>query len=161
MPQGDALHGAVQRFEEQAARLAGLRESIGGLSGSARNTDGSVTVSVAPSGAVLGLTLTPAAMGMSHTQLGHEILSTIRRATEQAAAAMAEVVRPVVGEDQYDRFQEAFRAHAGQAAFGPTTPPPASALAVPVAGPRADFRAPRPDPEPDDDFGGSIYGGAR
>lgn len=164
----------MRQFEEQAARAAQLKESIAQLKGSARNTDGSVTVTVAPSGAVLGLNLSPGAMNRSHTQLAQEILGTIRQATQQAAALMEETVRPVLGEENYQRFQDAFRAHAPAAEpLGPTTPPPASALPAPPppGAPPAEFPAPpparqpratRPPDDDDDDFSnGSIFGGGR
>ncbi|MGH3862118.1 YbaB/EbfC family nucleoid-associated protein [Actinokineospora sp.] len=169
------LQATMRRFEEQAARASALKESIAQLKGSARNGDGSVTVTVAPSGAVLGLQLGPAAMKMSHVQLTQEILGTIRQATQQAAAAMEQLVRPAVGEAQFAQFQEAFRAHTpDQPAMGPSAPPPPAALPAPPppGTSRADFSAPQPtrNPRPpshvedgdDDDFStGSIFGGNR
>lgn len=172
------LQATMRRFEEQAARASALKESMAQLKGSARNADGSVTVTVAPSGAVLGLQLGPAAMKKSHTQLTQEILGTIRQATLQAAAAMEHLVRPAVGEAQFAQFQEAFRAHAPDMPppVGPSAPPaPASLPAPPPPGvSRADFSTPPPapirNPRPprtvedgdDDDFStGSIFGGNR
>jgi hypothetical protein len=55
------LDAAINSFQEQAARAADRKDRIAELRGSARNTDGSVTVTVAPSGAVLGLQLSPLA----------------------------------------------------------------------------------------------------
>ncbi|PPK68284.1 YbaB/EbfC family nucleoid-associated protein [Actinokineospora auranticolor] len=149
---------SMRRFEEQAARVSGLRESIARLKGSARNPDGSVAVTVAPSGAVLGLQLSPAAMNRSHTQLTQEILATIRAAQHEAAARMAETVRPVVGEARYEQFQAAFRAHSPAVEpLGPTAPPPASSL--PIDPPRRPAAPTRPD---DDEFPDeSIYKGRR
>ncbi|GAA2989301.1 YbaB/EbfC family nucleoid-associated protein [Actinokineospora diospyrosa] len=156
----DAFQQSMRRFEEQAAAAAGLRERIGELKGSARNTDGSVTVTVAPSGAVLGLALTPAAMNRSHTQLTQEILGTIRAATQQAAAQVEEVVRPAVGDAYYEQFQAALRAHAPAVQpLGPTPPPEPAALPQPGAAP---VRKPRPPVEDDGDFSDeTIYGGPR
>ncbi|HVK24397.1 MAG TPA: YbaB/EbfC family nucleoid-associated protein [Actinokineospora sp.] len=161
----------LRRFEEQAARAASLKESIAQLKGSARNGDGSVTVTVAPSGAVLGLQLSPAAMNRSHTQLTQEILGTIRQAQQQAAAKMEETVRPFVGDAQYERFQAAFKAHSADVEpLGPSTPPPAASLPSPQAAAKPDFGGPvrqpkatRPADEPDDgDFSDeSIFRGRR
>ncbi len=160
----EALNRMMRRFEEQAARASALRENIANLKGSARNADGTVTVTVAPSGAVLGLNLTPAAVNKSHTQLAQEILATIRAATQQAAQAMEDTVRPALGEQQYQQFQDALRAHSPQVeGLGPTTPPPSSALPQPgspaAERPSAPPRRPAPADEPgdDDDFGGSIF----
>lgn len=159
----EALDRMMRRFEEQAARASALRENIAQLKGSARNADGSVAVTVAPSGAVLGLNLTPAAVTKSHTQLAQEILATIRAATQQAAQAMEDTVRPALGEQQYQQFQDALRAHAPRVdGLGPTAPPPASTLPQP-GNPAAERPAASREPRAgdDDDFGGSIFGGGR
>ncbi|MFC7618551.1 YbaB/EbfC family nucleoid-associated protein [Actinokineospora soli] len=159
----DALNQMMDRFRQQAARASALRENIAQLKGSARNADGSVTVTVAPSGAVLGLNLTPAAVNKSHTQLAQEILATIRAATQQAAQAMEDTVRPALGDEYYQQFQDALRAHSPQVdGLGPTAPPPPSALPQPGA-PAAERPAPPRRPaapaDDDDDFGGgSIFG---
>lgn len=166
------LQQAMRAFEEQAARAATLKDRIAELKGSARNTDGSVTVTVAPSGAVLGLQLSPEAVRRTHVQLQQEILDTIRRATEQAARAMEETVRPVLG-DRYEQFQQALSAHAGPVEpLGPTAPPPPESMpapppqgtqpAPPASAPTAS-PAPRPARPPADDdddyFGNPVYGG--
>ncbi|WP_245614430.1 YbaB/EbfC family nucleoid-associated protein [Actinokineospora inagensis] len=156
----DKIQQAVRRFEEQAAATAGLRERIGELKGSARNADGSVTVTVAPSGAVLGLALTPAAMNRSHTQLTQEILSAIRSATQQAAALVEETVRPVVGDQYFQQFQDALRAHSPAVEpLGPTTPPEPASLPQPGTAVR---KPTRPPVEDDGDFSDeTVYGGPR
>ncbi|CAM3420319.1 YbaB/EbfC family nucleoid-associated protein [Kibdelosporangium persicum] len=152
-----AFQQRMRQFEEQAARASQLRDRLGELKGSARNADGSVTVTVAPSGAVLGLQLSPAAMNRTHTQLTQEILSTIRQATQQAAALTEEIVRPVVGDEQYERFQEAFRAHAPTVQpLGRAEPPPASSLPMPGAPP-----AREPRPRDDDDYFGEGFSGVK
>lgn len=165
------LEEKIRSFQEQAARAGQLKDKISELRGQARSGDGSVTVTVAPSGAVLGLQLSPNAMKYSHTQLQQEILATIRAATQQAAQMLQETVVPVLG-DQADRFKEAFSAHAAvmmpdappqqpqqqqqqQYAAPPPPPqhlpPPPQHMSRPVPGNR-----PRPAPvSDDDDFGGN------
>ncbi|MGW4213053.1 YbaB/EbfC family nucleoid-associated protein [Lentzea sp. NPDC004789] len=156
------LEEKIRSFSEQAARAGQLKDKISELRGQARSGDGSVTVTVAPSGAVLGLQLSPNAMKYSHTQLQQEILATIRAATQQAAQMLQETVAPVLG-DQADRFKEAFNAHAGvmlpdappqqpqqQQQYAPPPPPPPH-MQRPAPGNR-----PRPAPvSDDDDFGGN------
>jgi DNA-binding protein YbaB len=156
------LEEKIRSFQEQAARAGQLKDKISELRGQARSGDGSVTVTVAPSGAVLGLQLSPNAMKYSHTQLQQEILATIRAATQQAAQMLQETVVPVLG-DQADRFKEAFNAHAGvmlpdappqqpqqQQQYAPPPPPPQH-MPRPAPGNR-----PRPAPvSDDDDFGGN------
>ncbi|MET8757830.1 YbaB/EbfC family nucleoid-associated protein [Lentzea sp. NPDC004782] len=161
------LEEKIRSFSEQAARAGQLKDKIAELRGQARSGDGSVTVTVAPSGAVLGLQLSPNAMKYSHTQLQQEILATIRAATQQAAQMLQETVVPVLG-DQADRFKEAFNAHAGvmlpdappqqQQQYAP---PPQQQYAPPPPPPQHMSRSapgnrPRPAPvSDDDDFGGN------
>lgn len=157
------LQEKIRAFQEQAAKAGQLKDKISELRGQARSGDGSVTVTVAPSGAVLGLQLSPNAMKYSHTQLQQEILATIRAATQQAAQMLQETVVPVLG-DQADRFKEAFNAHSG--VVMPDAPPqnvsqqqhyapPQHMPPPPVANP-APRNRPRPAPvSDDDDFGGN------
>jgi DNA-binding protein YbaB len=150
------LDAAIRSFQEQAAKAAELKDKIAGLRGSARNADGSVTVTVAPSGALLGLQLSPKAMNRTHTALQQEILTAIREATQQAAAAMQQTVQPILG-DRAEQFKEAFNAHVEP--LGPSAPPPAETLAgpaSPVQQPVRTQRPARPAPTEDDDFGGPI-----
>jgi DNA-binding protein YbaB len=151
------LEEKIRAFREQAAMAGQLKDKISELRGQARSGDGSVTVTVAPSGAVLGLQLSPNAMKYSHTQLQEEILATIRAATQQAAQMLQDTVVPVLG-DQAERFKEAFNAHSGvmmpdappqQQQQYMTPPPPPGNVSRPAPGNR-----PRPAPVSDDDFGG-------
>lgn len=159
------LDEALGRFRTQLEQVNTLKDRIADLKGSARNADGSVTVTVAPSGAVLGLQLSPMAMQRSHTQLQQEILGTIRHATAQAANAMRETIDPILG-DQAAQFTEAFTAQSAPVQpLGPTAPPAPSELPPPSA---AQTPAPARRPAPrrtqqldeDDDFfdGGNIRG---
>lgn len=160
--QAARLDAVLQRFQEQAARAAELKDQIANLRGHARNADGSVTVTVAPSGAVLGLQLSPQAMRRSHTALQQEILGAIRSATQQAAAALNQTVEPVLGE-RAGQFREAFNAHVEP--LGPSAPPPGRSLAAPGQ-PASPPQMPQPPQNTrnrtnpraveDDDFGGPI-----
>ena len=142
------LEEKIRAFQEQAAKAGQLKDKISELRGQARSGDGSVTVTVAPSGAVLGLQLSPNAMKYSHTQLQQEILATIRAATQQAAQMLQDTVTPVLG-DHAERFKDAFNAHS--AVMMPDATAPNVAPPAPPAGNR-----PRPAPvSDDDDFGGN------
>ncbi|WP_309112311.1 YbaB/EbfC family nucleoid-associated protein [Saccharothrix sp.] len=112
------LDDAIRSFREQAGKVAQIKDKLAELRGQARNGDGSVVVTVAPSGAVLGLQLSPNAMRMSHTQLQQEILGTIRQATQNAAQALQDTVGPVLG-DKAAQFREAFGAHSPIQPLGP------------------------------------------
>ncbi|MEU3646249.1 YbaB/EbfC family nucleoid-associated protein [Lentzea sp. NPDC034063] len=150
----------IRSFQEQAARAGQLKDKIAELRGQARSGDGSVTVTVAPSGAVLGLQLSPTAMRYSHTQLQQEILATIRAATQQAAQALQDTVTPVLG-DQAERFKDAFSAHSAVMvpdAPAPHAAPPAAPYVPQNVTPPAPPAGNRPRPRPvsdDDDFGGN------
>ncbi|GAA0233195.1 hypothetical protein GCM10010492_35050 [Saccharothrix mutabilis subsp. mutabilis] len=112
------LDETIRSFQEQAGKVAQIKDKLAELRGQARNGDGSVVVTVAPSGAVLGLQLSPNAMRMSHTQLQQEILGAIRQATQNAAQALQDTVGPVLG-DKAAQFQEAFSAHSPIQPLGP------------------------------------------
>lgn len=153
MDLGTKLDAALRSFQERAAKAAELKERIAGLRGSARNADGSVTVTVAPSGAVLGLQLGPQAMRRSHTALQQEILTAIRDATKQASAALNESVEPVLGE-RAEQFREAFNAHVEP--LGPSAPPPAATLTTAPVRQEPPRTRPPARPAEEDDFGGPI-----
>jgi DNA-binding protein YbaB len=164
------LEEKIRAFQEQAAQAGQLKDKISELRGQARSGDGSVVVTVAPSGAVLGLQLSPTAMKYSHTQLQQEILATIRAATQQAAQMLQDTVTPVLG-DQAERFKDAFNAHSTVMmpdAPQQNTPPPQHLPPhnmppqhlPPQPPPTVSRPAPgnRPRPRPvsdDDDFGGN------
>jgi DNA-binding protein YbaB len=150
----------IRAFQEQAAKAGRLKDKIAELRGQARSGDGSVTVTVAPSGAVLGLQLSPNAMKYSHTQLQQEILATIRAATQQAAQALQDTVTPVLG-DQAERFKDAFSAHSAVVVpeapapnVAPNTAPNVMQNVMPPAPPAGNRPRPRPVSD-DDDFGGN------
>jgi DNA-binding protein YbaB len=149
------LDHTMQKFAEQAANAAAARERMAQVKGNARNADGSITVTVAPSGAVLGLQLAPEALKRTHTQLQQEILATIRQATLRAADAMEQTARPLLGE-RFDEFRDALNAHSvgGPAAYGPTTPPHPANLPGPDPAPAPQRRrpAPRDTTVEDEDF---------
>jgi DNA-binding protein YbaB len=154
------LEEKIRAFQEQAARAGQLKDKISELRGQARSGDGSVIVTVAPSGAVLGLQLSPNAMKYSHTQLQQEILATIRAATQQAAQMLQDTVVPVLG-DQAERFKDAFNAHSS--VMMPDAPPqqqmpPQQHMAPPPQNVSRPAPGNRPRPasvSDDDDFGGN------
>ena len=143
----ERLDRALRSFQEQAAKASQLKEKLGELRGQGRSPDGAVSVTVAPSGAVLGLQLSPAAMRRTHVQLQQDIMVAIRQATQQAAAQVQDTVRPLLG-DRTEQFEDALNAHVP--ALGPVTPEPPSAPE-----PAPGNRKPAPAVEPED-FGGPI-----
>lgn len=144
------LDEAIRSFQEQAGKVAQIKDKLAELRGQARNGDGSVVVTVAPSGAVLGLQLSPNAMRMSHTQLQQEILGAIRQATQNAAQALQDTVGPVLG-DKAAQFQEAFSAHSPIQPLGPepvTNVPPGAPQQMPPQQVSPQQAPPRQPPQP-------------
>lgn len=79
------------------AKAAAVQDGLAGASGSATSKDGSVTVSVAPTGALTGVRLTADAMRLSHGQLAAEIMAVAREAQRSASSQVAEVFGQVNG----------------------------------------------------------------
>ncbi|PSL44597.1 DNA-binding protein YbaB [Saccharothrix carnea] len=166
----------MKSFEEQAAKAGQLQEAMKGLRGVGRSRDGAVVVTAAPSGAVLGLQLSPAAMGRSHVALQQEILDAIRAATQDAARQLDAAVAPILG-DRLEQFKQGMAASGvepimpsappppGPPGFAPappapprTGPPPGPAGGPPFAPPPGQTQRNRPAPAPvEDDEPPSTY----
>lgn len=88
-------------FEAQIADLqrksAELQENLAGATGRATSQDGSVTVSVAPSGALLELQLGPRATDLGPARLTALIMETVRKAQRVAAGRVVEAFAPLGG----------------------------------------------------------------
>ncbi|WP_433869390.1 YbaB/EbfC family nucleoid-associated protein [Saccharopolyspora sp. CA-218241] len=159
---GESVSGASERiqemmrkFEEQAAKADELQEAMQGLQGTASSPDRSVTVTVAPSGALLDLRLTPGAVRHSAAELQQTIMATVREATASAAEQLNETVAPILG-DRFDQFQQAFNVEGvaikPQPADDQDNPAPEPPPAAPQPGPAAAAPPrPKPDAEPEDD----------
>lgn len=96
----------LKNFEERAAKLGQMRGKMQDLHGSAHNRDGSITVTVAPNGALLDVRFSPKIAAYSHQALAMELMDVVRKATEQAAETMEEHMGEALGED-YERFKAA------------------------------------------------------
>ncbi|QUH06217.1 YbaB/EbfC family nucleoid-associated protein [Saccharopolyspora erythraea] len=135
----------MRRFEEQAAQVGQLREKMQEIRGQARSSDGAVLVTVAPSGAVMDLQLSPDAVRQSHTALQRSILGAIREATQDAAQQMDDTVQPVLG-DRAEQFKNAFNAHSA----GGVDPAGTGSNSEPA-------RRPDDNGECEDDFSGDSF----
>lgn len=118
----ERIQEMMRKFEEQAAQAGQLRERMQEIKGQGRSADGSVTVTVAPSGAVLDLQLTASATRQPHTSLQQSIMAAIREGTQDAARQMDETVQPVLG-DRAEQFKSAFNAHSPAPPTAPSAPP--------------------------------------
>ncbi|GAA0515407.1 YbaB/EbfC family nucleoid-associated protein [Saccharopolyspora thermophila] len=147
----ERIQAMMRRFEEQAQKVSELQSAMQGLQGTASSPDRSVTVTVAPSGAVLDLRLAPNAVRQSASDLQQQIMATIREATANAAEQLNNTVAPILG-DQFDQFQQAFNAQGPvikPATDDDATPPPAAPARPTDAAPS---RPPQRDDDFDDDF---------
>ncbi|MEU0882045.1 YbaB/EbfC family nucleoid-associated protein [Lentzea sp. NPDC005914] len=171
---GDRLSAAMRSFQEQADKAKQLQEAIKTMRGVGKAPDEGVTVTVAPSGAVLDLRLEPKSMSRSHTALQQAIIGAIRQATANAAAQMEEAAAPLLGE-RMQQFRDAMGAGAGEnlqiRPDVPQPPPPAQEyggsvlqrqpppppIQPPIQPPVQPQRRPAPPVDDDDDFGsGSV-----
>lgn len=154
----------MRKFEEQAQKASELQSAMQGMQGTASSQDRSVTVTVAPSGAVLDLRLAPNAVRQSANDLQQQIMATIREATASAAEQMNNAVAPILG-DHYDQFQQAFKAEgmaikptAGDDVPAPSEPAtPPAVRREPAPGPAAPKQPQRDTGFDDDDFSAGSF----
>jgi DNA-binding protein YbaB len=150
------------KIADAQAKAAAVQQGLANAQGSASSKDGTVSITVAPNGALTNVRLTAEAMRMSHTQLATEIMTVARQAQREAAVQVAETFGQVEGagsesyrmiteylpppEDEDDRpehRQFGFEEDSGGAGSRPQPP------RRPVS---------RPDENHDDDFGdGTIF----
>lgn len=89
----------VERLKSDAQKRLGqyqeLRADIAAMAGTARSEDRSVTVTVAPGGAVTDIVLTEQAMRHGPKRLSHLLLTAMKQANADVAMRMAERVKDV------------------------------------------------------------------
>ncbi|MBB5152756.1 YbaB/EbfC family nucleoid-associated protein [Saccharopolyspora phatthalungensis] len=148
----ERIQEMMRKFQEQAQKASELQSAMQDMRGTASSPDRSVTVTVAPSGALLDLRLAPNAVRQSASDLQQQIMATIREATANAAEQLNSTVAPILG-DQFDKFQEAFNVEGAAIKpdiEGDETPSPESP-APPPAAHRAPPATPRRNADYDDD----------
>lgn len=164
------IQDMMRKFEEQAQKATELQSAMQDLKASASSPDGAVKVTVAPSGAVLDLQLSPSSVRKSHAELQQSIMAAIRAATQNASEQLNSTVAPILG-DQFDQFQEAFNVQGpaikpdgpdGGAApesgtAHPTTAQPTTAHPTTTQSAASQPQRPRPDPDADDDFSDESF----
>ncbi|MFB9905100.1 YbaB/EbfC family nucleoid-associated protein [Allokutzneria oryzae] len=99
----------LRLFEDRVNQISKAQHKLSDMHGTARSSDGAVTVTVNPAGAVLDLRLSPDAMKRSNTALQQDILKTIRLATANAAQRMDTELEPILG-DQLEQAKQAMNA---------------------------------------------------
>ncbi|GAA2695379.1 MULTISPECIES: YbaB/EbfC family nucleoid-associated protein [Actinosynnema] len=145
------------KIADAQAKAAAVQEGLATAGGSASSDDGSVTVTVAPNGALTDVRLTEAAMRKSHTQLSAELVEIARKAQRGAAVQVAGVFEAVngAGSETYRVITEYLPPPEEEqaAAFGDRPPRIAFNEEYETAAPPPRPRpAARPRPDEDDDF---------
>ena len=87
------------RFEDQAARARALSQRVGGLTATAVSADGTVEVTVGPSGALTGLRLGEAIRGRPAADTAERIVAVTRAALTKLVERAAVAVEETVGRD--------------------------------------------------------------
>nr|WP_042188905.1 YbaB/EbfC family nucleoid-associated protein [Kibdelosporangium sp. MJ126-NF4]CEL18533.1 hypothetical protein [Kibdelosporangium sp. MJ126-NF4]CTQ98017.1 hypothetical protein [Kibdelosporangium sp. MJ126-NF4] len=85
------------KIADAQAKAAAVQQGLANAEGSASSKDGTVTITVAPTGALTNVRLTAEAMRMSHSQLAAEIMAVARSAQRSAAVQVAETFEQVNG----------------------------------------------------------------
>ncbi|MEU0469497.1 YbaB/EbfC family nucleoid-associated protein [Amycolatopsis sp. NPDC006131] len=157
-PGEDFQHLLEQQVREMQQKAAALQDALGEASATVRSKDGSVTVTIAPNGALQSLELGHRACDLGPARLTAAIMQAVREGQRQAARAMsdsftaiagdgesAEVIRSFLPpvEDELEDFAEP------EAEAAP--PPPPSVPPVSPVQQRPAPRRPRPASPADDD----------
>jgi len=88
-----------QTAADQAAKAREMADQVGNVQTSASSKDGSITVTVAASGAVLDLRLTDQIRRYSSGELANEILTVMRAAQAELAGRVSEITARTLGAD--------------------------------------------------------------
>ena len=95
----DWLDSWVAGVNARAARTADLARQVSALTGRARNTDGSITVTVGSNGQVEDLQLDDRVQRLPGRELAQQILAVMRAAQRQLAERVAGQVERTPGAD--------------------------------------------------------------
>ncbi|ATE56591.1 MULTISPECIES: YbaB/EbfC family nucleoid-associated protein [Actinosynnema] len=102
------LEHMKRTFEEQSAKAGDVQRAMRELRGQGRSPDGAVTVTAAPSGAVVDLQLTEEALRRTPSALRADILSAIQMATQNATQLLDDAVGPITG-NRLERIKQGLR----------------------------------------------------
>jgi DNA-binding protein YbaB len=97
----DDFENKAKQMQQQ---LAQSEEAFANARSEASSPDGSVTVVVAGGGAIESLQLSPKSVQLGHQELASKIIQTIRTAQTQAARAVEDSMRPLLGEGEGMNF---------------------------------------------------------
>lgn len=138
----------LEDFERKASQmqeqLEQSQEAMANARSEATSEDGTVTVTVAGGGSIQSIDLTPKSLELGHTKLASTIMATIHQAQSEAARAVQESMRPLLGDGDAMSFL-GDQVEAGIAKLQPDSEEDESESAASRRGTAPEF-----DVEPDD-----------
>ncbi|MDQ0376805.1 YbaB/EbfC family nucleoid-associated protein [Amycolatopsis thermophila] len=156
IPGEDFQHLLEKQVREMQQKAAALQDALGEASATVRSKDGSVTVTIAPNGALQRLELGHRACDLGPARLTAAIMEAVREGQRQAARAVADSFTAIAGEGESADVIKSFLppvedepedfAEPEAEATPPPPPPP-----VPPVQQRPAPRRPRPAAPADDD----------
>ncbi|MEV6642623.1 YbaB/EbfC family nucleoid-associated protein [Amycolatopsis sp. NPDC051371] len=147
-----------RQVRDMQSKAAALSEALSAAGATVRSRDGSVTVTLAPNGALTNLELGLRACELGPARLTAAIMGTVREAQRQTARSVADSFTTINGDSESTDMVRSFLPPdpppdadfaAPESAEPERTPPPAAPPARPPAPPAAG-PAPRRRPPADD-----------
>ncbi|MDS0135666.1 MULTISPECIES: YbaB/EbfC family nucleoid-associated protein [unclassified Amycolatopsis] len=144
-----------RQVREMQSKAAALNEALSAAGATVRTRDGSVTVTLAPNGALTNLELGHRACELGPARLTAAIMGAVRDAQRQTARAVADSFATINGDGESTAMVRSFLPpdpppdgdFAAPENAEPTPPPPA----VPPSPPSAPRRRPAADDRSDDE----------
>lgn len=144
-----------RQVREMQSKAAALNEALSAAGATVRTRDGSVTVTLAPNGALTNLELGHRACELGPARLTAAIMGAVRDAQRQTARAVADSFATINGDGESTEMVRSFLppdpppdGDFAAPENAETTPPPPPAPPSPPSAPR---RRPSADDRPDDE----------
>ncbi|MCG8921406.1 YbaB/EbfC family nucleoid-associated protein [Lentzea sp. CC55] len=99
------LESRAQQLQQRSQQM---QEQIQQASSTVTAPNEAVTVRVAPNGALQHIEFSPAALRLTHVQLGQLVMQTVQKAQIQAAEQVASIVEPEFGGTEAMDFLRSF-----------------------------------------------------
>ncbi len=148
-----------RQVREMQSKAAALNEALSSAGATVRSRDGSVTVTLAPNGALTNLELGHRACELGPARLTAAIMGAVRDAQRQTARAVADSFATINGDGESTEMVRSFLPpdpppdgdFAAPESAEPTPPAPAAPPSPPSAPPAAPRRRPAAEDRSDDE----------
>ncbi|WP_197321099.1 YbaB/EbfC family nucleoid-associated protein [Saccharomonospora sp. NB11] len=107
-PGEDLQHYLERQASQMQERAAALQEAFAAAAATVTSRDGTVTVSLAPNGALRNIQLGKRACELGEARLAATIMETVRLAQSQTARAVTSSVQSIVGNNQAVEMMKSF-----------------------------------------------------